>query len=64
MLEDLAKSLGTTKENIEKWVKNRFYKYVLQESKDKEFNKYIEDKIKLLSVLLFCLYFFELSTFA
>lgn len=64
MLEDLAKSLGTTKENIEKWVKDRLYKYVLQECNDKEFKKHIESKIKLLSVIFFCLYLFELSTFA
>ena len=62
-LESLAKRIGTSKDNIEKWIKEHLYRYTLQESKDKEFKKYIQDKLNLISILFLCLYFFELSTF-
>lgn len=63
-LETLAKRIGTSKDNIEKWIKEHLYTYALQESKDKEFKKYIENKLNLISILFLCLYFFELTTFA
>lgn len=47
-LESLAKRIGTSKDNIEKWIKEHLYRYTLQESKDKEFKKYIQDKLNLM----------------